>query len=183
MTSHFKTILFGLFYLALIAPSHVYATVARKPAAPAKISIPAIRVSSAVEGIGMTNTKVLRQPSARDSVSWFNRGTAPGNIGSAVLYGHVSGQHFEPAVFAKLDKLKKNDQIIITDVHGAAFTYRVTSLKYYSTDVLTYDFLSQPSRTAVLNLFTCAGTWDKKARHYTKYLVVSGELVVMQTSK
>lgn len=175
--SYLKLFLIGAVWTMLPLPTAAHGSTPIKAMVPTKISIPAIRVTTNVDSVGLNRAKVMRPPFSATSVAWYNRGVLPGQPGSAVMYGHLTGSRFQPAVFANLRKLKKNDLIKVTDKRGNVFTYRVRRLAVFGADSLTYDHLAEASKSSHLNLYTCAGKWDARKRRYTHYQVVYTDLV------
>jgi sortase A len=88
----------------------------------------------------------------------------PGQNGNIVLFGHSSGQVWAPGhykfVFTLLDKLSKNDLIMI-DFKGTRYMYRVTDTKI----VPPTDFsVVQPTDYPQLTLITCTPVGTSKNR-------------------
>jgi hypothetical protein len=106
---------------------------------------------------------------------WWELGAKPGEIGNAVIAGHLDRKDGSPAVFWWLHLLRVGDTISVRTAAG-------TTLQFVVTDVETYlnptggpnDPVLQrifgPATTANLNLITCAGDWTGK--EYNKKLVV-----------
>jgi sortase A len=138
---------------------------------PVRLQISAINVDTAIEYTGLTKTGDMTAPTGINNAGWYKLGTIPGNVGSAVMDGHVVGPKGEPGVFFHLDKLQPGDIVLVTYAKGqdASFTVRETK---------TYDGTLQPSEVfnskdgVHLNLITCAGDWDASQHHYLKRLVI-----------
>ena len=152
--------------LAIVAPA--------KP--PVRLQIPTINVDAAVEQVGLDPQGRMAAPVRTDEVGWYQPGAAPGDVGNAVIDGHLDW-YTGPAVFQRLGKLKVGDQITVLREDGtkAKFTVDSTSVMPYdaSTDAL-FIKTGAPS----LTLITCAGAWDRQRGTYLQRLVVHSSLTV-----
>lgn len=116
-------------------------------------------------------------PSHLFSTAWYELGPRPGELGSAVIAGHLDGYHGLSAVFADLYKLKRGDKIATQDEDGAVANFVVGKSRLIGVgDDSTGVFVSSDGK-AHLNLVTCAGTWDRRAAQYDKRLVVFADRV------
>ena len=55
---------------------------------PIRLKIPSIKVDAAIEYVGIAPDGNMDVPKGPDNVAWFEPGTRPGDVGSAVLAGH-----------------------------------------------------------------------------------------------
>lgn len=146
------------------------------PAAePVRLLVPAIKVDARVEPVGVDAQGRMGTPSQADRVAWYKLGAKPGEVGDAVIAGHLDWTN-GPAVFWYLGRLRKGDEITVVRADGsqAKFVTDATSTVPYdsSTDALfTRD--GAPS----LTLITCAGAWDRQRGTYLQRLVVHATLV------
>jgi hypothetical protein len=153
------------------APVVLTAPVARTVPAPARVSIPAIGVDSALTEIGVDGTGALVPPSDFSQAGWFAAGPAPGEVGPAVLAGHVDDRA-GPAVFFRLEDLTAGDDVVVTDGGGQSITFTVTRVAAYpKTDFATAEVYG-PTTAPELRLITCGGTFDRSRRSYTDNIVV-----------
>jgi sortase A len=136
---------------------------------PIQLEIPKIKVNTDILQMGLTASGDMDAPAKVTDVGWYKNGPHPGNTGSAVIAGHfgVGG----PGVFVDLDKLQKDDHVLVTDEKGQTSSFVVRETR-------TYGYTEHPSEVfntsggAHLNLITCAGTWNAAARTYNKRLVI-----------
>lgn len=136
-----------------------------------RLVIPAIKVDAYVQSVGVNSKSEMETPSNIVDVAWFKLGPRPGDVGSAVIAGHLNGINGENGVFANLDKLKKGDLIYISSL-----TFVVSQSKVYGSGYA--DDVFSRSDGIYLNLITCNGQWDKSKKDYNKRLVVSAVLVL-----
>ena len=64
--------------------------------------------------------------------TWFDRGPAPGQRGTAAIYGHVDAQKVGPAVFYRLGSLRPEDLIYITLASSDVAIFRVYAIAMYA---------------------------------------------------
>lgn len=145
---------------------------------PVRILIPSLKVDAAIDRVGLTPDGSMGIPKIPRNAAWFNLGPRPGEIGSAAIAGHVNWWNGATAVFAKLNKLKPGDKIVIRDNKSNNITFVVRkSFSYGSKDDVA-DVFSSSDNEAHLNLITCSGVWNKRAQQYSKRLVVFSDRVM-----
>jgi Sortase domain len=135
---------------------------------PVSLRIPAIGVSARVIPLGLDASGGVAVPSLSTPflTSWYDRGSARGQDGPAVLLGHVDAAGVGPAVFYKLGDLVPGDLVYITRRDHQTAVFRVTAVALYpEQDFPTkqvYSFTPGPT----LRLITCGGDFDARTRHY-----------------
>ncbi|MFA5935645.1 MAG: class F sortase [Patescibacteria group bacterium] len=165
------------FYETLTAP-HERA----KVGVPVRLKIPGIRVNAAIRDVGLApDGSMALAKSARDT-GWYMRGPKPGEIGTAVIAGHVNWVmdwlYGTSGVFAKLNTLKPGDIITVQDDTGTSTQFIVRTSRIYNHKDNATDIFHSYDGEAHLNLVTCTGVWDKKAKTYSQRLVVFADKVV-----
>lgn len=143
---------------------------------PAKLIIPAIKVSAPVKAMGLDGKK-MAVPDNYTEVGWYKYGTEPGEKGSAVMGAHVDDGGRTAGVFKKLKKLDIGDDVYTVDSDGNKLHFKVTAKKVlpYRTKITDDVFLKND--TARLNLITCYGTFLPKENTYDRRLIIFTELV------
>jgi len=142
---------------------------------PVRLKIPSIGINASIEYVGMTPDGVMGVPKNPKNVAWFNLGTLPGSIGSAVIAGHLDDKNGRSAVFKDLDKLNQGDKLFIEGKQGKIFTFIVREKRIYASDAYVPEVFSS-NNGVHLNLITCVGSWDKLKRSYTQRLVVFSDI-------
>jgi LPXTG-site transpeptidase (sortase) family protein len=138
--------------------------------APTKLSIPSIKLTASIVPVKADNG-AMGTTDKRWTVGWY--GVKAGDVGNAVLDGHVDSAKFGKEVFFNLTKLKKGDKIIIDD----KLTFVVTNVKVLNRDDTTnLQSIFGDSDTQNLNLITCTGQFNTKAHTHNKRLVVYATL-------
>jgi LPXTG-site transpeptidase (sortase) family protein len=145
------------------------------PAAlPARLAVPVIGVDAAVESVGLDAQGRMATPSRAENVAWYNLGATPGDAGNAVIAGHLDWTS-GPAVFWKLAKLKKGDELSIMRVDGTRARFLVDSSATMPYDAATEGLFTKTG-PPTLTLITCAGAWDRARATYLQRLVVRASL-------
>lgn len=142
---------------------------------PSTIEIPAIDVSTSIEAVGLKENGEMAVTESFETTAWYQGGYKPGEPGNAVIGGHVDSRN-GPAVFYKLNKLSKGDEIIVKNKEGEQRTFVVMEKKEYPWDDAPLKSIFGYSHASSLNLITCTGDFDRSARNYSKRLVVYTEL-------
>jgi sortase family protein len=150
------------------------ASVARVP--PVSLRIPSLGLSVRLSQLGLNPDRTVQVPTDFQRPGWFRLGPSPGQPGSAVILGHVDSYR-GPAVFFRLRSLAPGDQVEVGLADGATARFAVRA-------VATYPKASFPSRQVYaahggrsLQLVTCGGEFDYRARSYLSNIVVYTELV------
>ncbi len=139
---------------------------------PVRIKIPIIRVNAAIRSVGLAKDGSMGVPAIPRDTAWYMLGPKPGETGSAVIAGHVNWLYGATGAFERLKNLKRGDQITVEDENGAAVSFVVREMRKLDAGADAAGvFISQDGK-AHLNLVTCAGVWNKRARQYTQRLVV-----------
>ena len=160
-----------------VARSKVKAQAVGRAGIPVRIVIPDISVDTVVERVALASDGAMGVPKYAVNTGWYERGPRPGELGSAVIDGHVDWINGASAVFKDLHKLQKGNTIAVQDDRGVVTNFLVTKIAVYNAqDDATAVFNSNDGKSH-LNLITCMGTWDKGAKQYTKRLVVFTEKV------
>ncbi|GAB3362271.1 class F sortase [Modestobacter lapidis] len=140
-------------------------------ATPVRVSIPAISVESSLADLGVDDAGALVPPADFDRAGWFAAGPVPGDVGPAVIAGHVDSRT-GPAVFFRLEELTVGDTVQVTRSDGRDVGFRVTRVAQYpKADFATAEVYG-PTTGPELRLITCGGTFDPGRRSYRDNVVV-----------
>ena len=143
---------------------------------PSRLIIPALKIDTLVEHVGVTKVGLMGNPSNFVNVAWFKYGPAPGDAGSAVIGGHVDNALALDGVFKHLNTLKAGDMIEVKNEAGVTLTFRVSAVEMYPYQSVPQAIFTKTGGV-YLNLITCAGSWQSKQHTYDRRLVVYTELV------
>ena len=140
---------------------------------PVRLTIPGINVDAVVEYVGLTPDGAMDVPKSPDEVAWYERGQRPGEKGSAVISGHYGRwENGQGSVFDDLHKLRKGDELSVTDDRGATTTFVVRESRRYDPAADAADVFGSSDGGAHLNLITCDGVWNETQNSYSDRLVV-----------
>ena len=137
---------------------------------PTRVRIPSIQVDSPLETLDLDGGGVLRAPRDFARAGWYAAGTAPGDVGPAVIAGHVDSRD-GPAVFFRLHQLRAGDPIQVA--RGDRWlTFRVVTTDRYPKDRFPTADVYGPTPDAQLRLITCGGDFNRSRRSYADNVVV-----------
>lgn len=146
-----------------------------KPIKPNKIIIPSLQVKAIVEPVGVLENGQMAVPKDTEQTGLLSPGYLPGELGNAVIDGHVDN-YTGPAVFFYLKKLKPNDQVILKDKTGRQLTFLVESTEIVTPHQVSIDKVFGPSAEPRLNLITCTGKYSRKKQEHEARLIVYTKL-------
>ena len=145
---------------------------------PTHVTIPTIGVDAEVIPLGVTDDGTLEVPplDTPDLTGWYRLGPSPGEIGNAVIVGHVDTHKSGPAVFYRLGALRPGDTIALTLRDNAIARFTVDQVESYPKASFPTDLVYGPARTPSLRLVTCGGQFDQDAGSYLNNTVVFATL-------
>lgn len=147
----------------------------RTAAAPVRVRVPAAGVDSDLLRLGTDATGALVPPEDHDLAGWFADGAVPGDVGPAVVAGHVDSVD-GPAVFWRLDELTPGDEVLVDRADGTTARFTVTGVARYPKSEFPTEAVYGPTPRAELRLVTCGGEFDRSARSYEDNVVVTAAL-------
>ncbi|MGW4644501.1 class F sortase [Sphaerisporangium sp. NPDC004334] len=159
-------------------PAPVAAPVkALRKSVPTRVRVPGIGVDAALVSVGVDrNGEIEVPPLSRPKLAgWYRLGPAPGEMGPAVILGHVNTRG-GPAVFSRLRELKRGDTITVVRADGSTARFTVDGAEQASKNRFptkrVYGHVDRPS----LRLITCGGVFNAKAHSYTDNIIVYATL-------
>jgi sortase (surface protein transpeptidase) len=163
--------------IALVIVQNIHWQV--QPASPYRLVIPSIGVDTGVETVGVLHDGNLGTPSLNpwDDVGWYSAGPRPGEVGSAVIDGHLDRPGGSPAVFWDLRDLHVGDSVTIMDTANGTVRFRVTRIALYNPQQAPIHQIFGDKSGSYLNLITCAGDWIANQHQTSLRLVVYTTLV------
>ena len=154
-------------------PAAKVVTLARS--APVRVRIAAIGVDSGLMDLGLRADGSLEVPPSGFPAGWYTQGPTPGELGPAIIAGHVDWKG--PGVFYNLHNLKPGDQVIVTHADGSKPTFRITRVANYSKDQFPTKLVYGNIDHAGLRLITCGGPFNSQSGHYEDNIVAFAHLV------
>jgi hypothetical protein len=138
--------------------------------APTRVRVAAIGLDSPLETLRLGGDGELEPPRRFEKAGWYAGGTAPGDVGPAVIAGHVDSKA-GPAVFYRLRELTAGDRIEVVR-GGAVLRFTVTRTAWYPKSKFPTAQVYGPTPDRQLRLITCGGVFDHRLRSYKDNLVV-----------
>ncbi len=129
-----------------------------------------------LEQLGLRRDGTMQPPKKWGEAGWYAKGVVPGQVGPAVIAGHVDSRS-GPAVFYRLRKLTIGARVVVTARDGSTATFVVDRVHEYPKKHFPTAEVYGPTPDAQLRLVTCIGDFDRAARSYVDNLVVSAHLV------
>ncbi|MFF1254812.1 class F sortase [Pseudarthrobacter sp. NPDC058329] len=145
---------------------------------PISIDIPNSQVQSKLISLGLRADGTLEVPPDAPGApaAWFNGSPTPGELGPAVIYGHVNATDGGPGVFADLRSLVKGDLIRITRQDGTTAVFETDGGEQYSKAAFPTEKVYGNTEGSELRLITCDG-YDPKTGEFDDNYVVYAKLV------
>lgn len=139
---------------------------------PARLKIPSIAVDATVEKVALAADGSMDVPKHYRNTAWYSLGPRPGETGSATITGHVDTAYGTAAVFANLHKVKSGDTISVQNDDDTVVRFVVRKTRRYDATADATDVFVSNDGKAHLNVITCVGAWDNRAKQYAERLVV-----------
>lgn len=137
-----------------------------------RLIIPALKINAKIQNVGITKKGNMSTPTNFFDVGLYKYGTPPGEIGSAVIAGHVENGLGLKAVFGNLKNIKEGDDIYIEKELGEKIHFVVTSTAIYDYNSSAEEVFNQ-NDGAYLKIITCTGKWMPDLRTHDKRLIVT----------
>jgi hypothetical protein len=143
---------------------------------PVALRIPAIGVAASVSPLGLNPDGTVETPTNYAESGWFRLGPSPGQMGSAVILGHVDS-HRGPAVFFRLRFLRAGDRVDVQLADGVIAHFAVRAVETYPKTQFPARMVYGRHGYSALQLVTCGGSFDSRTRSYRSNVVAFTALV------
>jgi sortase (surface protein transpeptidase) len=143
----------------------------KKIAVPVGIEIPRIGVDARLVRLGLNADRTMQVPTDFDTAGWYIHGPRPGEIGPAVIAGHVDSTA-GPAVFFRLGSLRRGAVIRVLRADHTTAHFTVEAVQRASKDAFPTHRVFGPTRRPALRLITCGGSFDAATGHYRDNTIV-----------
>jgi sortase (surface protein transpeptidase) len=139
-------------------------------AVPVRLRAPVIGLDTALIRLAVGADGALQPPADYDRAGWYAAGTLPGQVGPAVVAGHVDSWT-GPAVFARLHELHPGDLVEVVR-SDRSVTFRIETVTQYPKDRFPTASVYGPTPDAQLRLITCGGQFDTGSGSYRDNIIV-----------
>jgi LPXTG-site transpeptidase (sortase) family protein len=137
---------------------------------PARVRIPSIGVDAPLDALHLDSTGALEPPTNFEDAGWYADGTVPGDVGPAVIAGHVDSRA-GPAVFFRLGELRAGD-LVEVQRGGEWIDFEVVGATRVAKDAFPTEQVYGPTPDRQLRVITCGGEFDSATRSYRDNVIV-----------
>jgi hypothetical protein len=146
---------------------------------PVMLRIPAIGVAVYLgSSLGLDLDGSVQVPNGTQQPGWFDQGPTPGQIGSAVILGHVDSTA-GPGVFFDLRTLAAGDVVDVGLSDGVTAQFTVNAVAQYSKLSFPAQRVYGSHGSSALQLVTCGGVFDHQTGGYLSNIVVYTSLTAV----
>lgn len=149
--------------------------VSMKRSLPTHLSIPDVAIDTNLIQLGKNEDGTLETPKSYDVAGWYKYSPTPGEIGPAVLTGHVDN-YMGAAVFFRLKEIQPGQKIAVTREDGSVATFTVSKLEQFDQDHFPTDAVYGNTKDSELRVITCGGPFNHVSGEYTQNTVVFATL-------
>lgn len=143
---------------------------------PLRLRVPSIGVSTELVDLGLRADRTLEVPPGAFPAGWYTGGPAPGELGPAVLAGHVD-YGGRAGVFADLADLEPGAEVVVERQDGSAAVFRVTRVDRVGKAAFPTSAVYGDLDHAGLRLITCGGDFSRRTGSYEDNVIAYAELV------
>jgi hypothetical protein len=142
---------------------------------PVRVSVPALKIAARMQALHLDKAGRLVPPKY-GLAGWYAAGPEPGEIGPAVIAGHLDSKDGAD-VFAGLGQAREGQRIRVGLEDGKTLSFRVTHVGQFSQANFPTQRVYGDTNRPELRLITCGGDYDHAAGHYLDNVVVFAHLV------
>jgi hypothetical protein len=137
------------------------------PSPPVLVEIPKLKARSSLIPLRLNRDGSMEVPPVEHPMQagWYSYGPTPGEVGPAVLVGHVDGRE-GAGIFYHLDRLVPGDEVVVTRRDGSRVTFRIRRVETVSKNAFPTKEVYGDTRGPELRLVTCGGSFDRHAESY-----------------
>jgi sortase (surface protein transpeptidase) len=145
---------------------------------PTELVIPKIGLDTPLAQTGLDDHGAVAMPWDIESAAWYQYSPAPGQLGPAVIVGHLDGANYVnlKGVFYRLNELIPGDQITVDRADGTAANFKVIAMRQVSQANFPTGDIYGNINYAGLRVVTCGGTFNPTTGHYSDNTVVFAAL-------
>jgi hypothetical protein len=138
---------------------------------PTSLRIPAIGVRAGIERLHLGSSGRLQSPHDPSEAGWWAGGPVPGNLGAAVMAGHLDSRTGR-ALFWRLAQLRAGDVVRVTRSDRKTAAFVVDSVRVFAANDFPTALVYGPTPDRALRLITCGGSYDLQRGRYRDNVVV-----------
>ena len=159
------------------SPSSTPTALARS--VPVRLRIPSIGVDTPLMQLGLAANGTVDVPpiEAHAPAGWYDGSPTPGQVGPAVILGHVTVGQFGDGVFLHLSRMKAGDRIDVGLKDGISAAFEVDSVQTVPKSQFPTSSVYGNVDHPALRLITCGGDRAGDGSGYTDNVIVYASLV------
>ncbi|SEF23706.1 LPXTG-site transpeptidase (sortase) family protein [Amycolatopsis pretoriensis] len=144
---------------------------------PTALDVPAIDAKSTLVSLGLNADRTVEVPPVDQPLQagWYEYGPTPGEVGPAVILGHIDGDH-RKGIFWRLHELKPGDPVHVDRADGGQLTFEVTKVDQIAKKEFPTEAVYGNTTDPELRLITCGGKYDAANRNYLDNVIVYAKL-------
>lgn len=144
---------------------------------PVSVDVAKIGVHSSLIPLGLNADNTVQVPplSQPMQAGWYEYGPTPGELGPAVILGHIDGNK-DKGVFYDLKKVSPGDVITVARKDGTTARFVVYKTDLVPKDAFQPDAVYGNTAGPELRLITCGGSFDRAAHNYLDNVIVYAKL-------
>jgi hypothetical protein len=143
---------------------------------PVRVAIPSVKIDTSLLRLGLNRDGSLQVPWKPLLAGWYRGSPTPGELGPAIIAGHVDSWETGPAVFYDLGDVDVGDRVLVTRADATVAHFVITSVRSYPKSAFPTATVYGDVNRAELRLITCAD-WNSTTQEYDGNVVVFGRLV------
>ena len=153
-------------------PKNVLTPRAMPKSIPMKIRIPSIGVDTSIISVGLNQQGAIAMPDSVDVGAWYNGSPTPGQLGPAIIAGHVDNYYKGTGAFFLLRETQVGDMIYVDRADGTTATFKVADIKQVPQANFPTQEVFGNINYAGLRVITCGGAFNNQTYEYEDNIVV-----------
>lgn len=153
------------------------------PPVPMTITVASIHMhAAAVINLGLNADRTVQVPPLKKvgEAGWYKYSPIPGDVGPAVILGHIDSAVAGRGVFFDLGKLRPGDTISIRRPDRRTARFIVNRVAGFPKTKFPVQQIYGYTPLPVLRLVTCGGSFDRSARSYVDNVVAFATLTSLE---
>ncbi|SMC68465.1 class F sortase [Lentzea albidocapillata] len=148
------------------------------PSEPVEVRIPKIGAKSSLVPLGLNPDETIEVPPVEQPMQagWYRLARTPGEVGPAVILGHVDGNK-QPGIFFRLKELAEGDEVEVSRKDGSTARFRVRATEQIAKSSFPTEAVYGDTGEPELRLITCGGGYDQANRSYRDNIIVYATLI------
>jgi hypothetical protein len=145
----------------------------KEPGRPRKLVVPRLGLEMPIKAVTIDPDGAMVLLPRPTEIGWYAYGPRPGApSGSAVLGGHVDSRQYGVGPLVALERLRRDDDILITTDAGKE-RFRVITVELISKQGLDVSHVFDRDGAPQLRIITCGGTYRRSQGGYQANVVVT----------